>query len=143
MWPQLLSLCFQLSGSKLESTPLDVKQKELEDFYMTDPISRASSTMAKCVQAVVKQKQSKYFEAANAQNVASALVPHSLSHRGRTVCSWVCRFRHRLYNQVRETLFLFDSSHPLDICKPPYSTTSQHLHILILYLLCIENCRQK
>lgn len=50
----------------MDSKPLDVKQKELEDFYMTDPISRASSTMAKCVQAVMKQKQSKYYEAEKA-----------------------------------------------------------------------------
>jgi len=32
--------------------PLSVEQKELEDFYMTDSISRASQTMAKCVSAV-------------------------------------------------------------------------------------------
>lgn len=56
----------KLAGGKVESKPLDVKQKELEDFYMTDPISRASSTMAKCVQAILKQKQSKYYEAAKA-----------------------------------------------------------------------------
>lgn len=56
----------KLAGTKLDNKPLDVKQKELEDFYMTDPISRASSTMAKCVQAVLKQKQSKYYEASNA-----------------------------------------------------------------------------
>jgi len=29
-----------------------VRLNELEDFYMTDTISRASQTMAKCVQAV-------------------------------------------------------------------------------------------
>lgn len=40
--------------------PLDVPLKQLEDFYMTDAISRASPTMAKCVQAVKKQRQSKY-----------------------------------------------------------------------------------
>ncbi|KAJ1522094.1 hypothetical protein ONE63_002405 [Megalurothrips usitatus] len=53
----------QLSKSvktQLASTPLDVKLKELQDFYMTDAISRASPTMAKCVQAVLKQKSSKY-----------------------------------------------------------------------------------
>ncbi|PSN29483.1 NADH-ubiquinone oxidoreductase 75 kDa subunit [Blattella germanica] len=44
----------------LSGNPLDVKQKELEDFFMTDTISRASPTMAKCIQAVMKQKQSKY-----------------------------------------------------------------------------------
>jgi NADH dehydrogenase (ubiquinone) Fe-S protein 1 len=35
-------------------------QKELEDFYMTDSISRASRTMAKCVQAARHQKTTKY-----------------------------------------------------------------------------------
>lgn len=40
--------------------PIDVKIKELKDYYMTDSISRASTTMAKCVQAVMKQKESKY-----------------------------------------------------------------------------------
>lgn len=46
--------------SQLASTPLDVKLKELQDFFMTDAISRASPTMAKCVQAVLKQKSSKF-----------------------------------------------------------------------------------
>jgi NADH dehydrogenase (ubiquinone) Fe-S protein 1 len=45
---------------KLSQSPFDVKQKELEDFFMTDTISRASPTMAKCIQAALKQKQSKY-----------------------------------------------------------------------------------
>ncbi|XP_059472269.1 NADH-ubiquinone oxidoreductase 75 kDa subunit, mitochondrial [Neocloeon triangulifer] len=44
----------------VSSTPLDVRLKKLEDFFMTDSISRASPTMAKCVQAVIKQKESKY-----------------------------------------------------------------------------------
>ncbi|EDQ89187.1 uncharacterized protein MONBRDRAFT_37042 [Monosiga brevicollis MX1] len=35
----------------VSKTPLTVEQKELRDFYMTDPISRASVTMAKCVKA--------------------------------------------------------------------------------------------
>ncbi|KAI5754804.1 hypothetical protein M8J77_011638 [Diaphorina citri] len=51
-------------SSNLSSEPVDVKQKNLEDYYMTDPISRASGTMAKCIQAVHKQKQSKYYEEA-------------------------------------------------------------------------------
>ncbi|XP_050348047.1 NADH-ubiquinone oxidoreductase 75 kDa subunit, mitochondrial [Nymphalis io] len=42
------------------SGKLDVQLKKLEDYFMTDPISRASPTMAKCVQAVLKQKQSPY-----------------------------------------------------------------------------------
>lgn len=40
--------------------PLNVPIKELEDYYMTDTISRASPTMAKCVIAVKKQRESKY-----------------------------------------------------------------------------------
>ncbi|XP_030745348.1 NADH-ubiquinone oxidoreductase 75 kDa subunit, mitochondrial [Sitophilus oryzae] len=46
--------------TQIDNTPFDVKLKELQDYYMTDSISRASPTMAKCVQAVLKQKQSKY-----------------------------------------------------------------------------------
>ncbi|XP_061719332.1 NADH-ubiquinone oxidoreductase 75 kDa subunit, mitochondrial [Cydia pomonella] len=42
------------------SGKLDVQLKSLEDFFMTDAISRASPTMAKCVQAVIKQKSSPY-----------------------------------------------------------------------------------
>lgn len=38
--------------SQLSGQPLEAKQRSLKDFYMTDPISRASLTMAKCVQAV-------------------------------------------------------------------------------------------
>ncbi len=41
---------------------IDVSLKELEDFYMTDSISKASPTMAKCVQAVKQQKQAKYLK---------------------------------------------------------------------------------
>jgi len=36
----------------LSKDPIDVSQKLLTDYYMTDTISRASPTMAKCVQAV-------------------------------------------------------------------------------------------
>lgn len=42
------------------SGKLDVQLKHLEDFFMTDTISRASPTMAKCIQAVIKQKDSPY-----------------------------------------------------------------------------------
>jgi len=41
--------------------PLDVKVKELEDFYMTNSISRASPTMAKCVTAVKAERAKNYF----------------------------------------------------------------------------------
>lgn len=39
----------------LSKNPIDVSQKLLTDYYMTDPISRASPTMAKCIQAVNQQ----------------------------------------------------------------------------------------
>ncbi|XP_047992886.1 NADH-ubiquinone oxidoreductase 75 kDa subunit, mitochondrial [Leguminivora glycinivorella] len=48
------------SLQKPVSGKLDVQLKSLEDFFMTDAISRASPTMAKCVQAVIKQKASPY-----------------------------------------------------------------------------------
>ncbi|CAH1788598.1 unnamed protein product [Owenia fusiformis] len=44
--------------SQLANEPLSPPQQNLSDFYMTDPISRASSTMAKCVQA--SQAESKH-----------------------------------------------------------------------------------
>ncbi|GLV43195.1 NADH dehydrogenase (ubiquinone) 75 kDa subunit [Carabus blaptoides fortunei] len=48
-------------GVKLNSSSaFNLKQMNLEDFFMTDAISRASPTMAKCVAAVKKQRQSKY-----------------------------------------------------------------------------------
>ncbi|KAL3320649.1 NADH dehydrogenase Fe-S protein subunit 1 ndufs1 [Cichlidogyrus casuarinus] len=42
-----------LNSNKLDaSAPLTVKMSQLEDYYMTDSISRASKTMAQCVRAV-------------------------------------------------------------------------------------------
>lgn len=43
-------------------SPIDVKIKELEDFYMTNSISRASPTMAKCVTAVKAERAKNYFQ---------------------------------------------------------------------------------
>ncbi|KAJ8984325.1 hypothetical protein NQ317_012544 [Molorchus minor] len=57
---QAEQLAQSIQGNIDNCTPLDVKIKVLEDYFMTDAISRASPTMAKCVQAVLKQKQSKY-----------------------------------------------------------------------------------
>ncbi|XP_076627476.1 NADH dehydrogenase (ubiquinone) 75 kDa subunit [Colletes latitarsis] len=54
---QALQLSKESNGS-LSSSPLEVKQKTLDEFFMTDAISRASSTMAKCVQAVIRQRES-------------------------------------------------------------------------------------
>lgn len=48
------------SLQKPVSGKLDVQMKKLEDYFMTDTISRASPTMAKCVQAAIKQKDSPY-----------------------------------------------------------------------------------
>lgn len=58
----ILFLPLQDLSSQATSSPLNVKQIALEDFYMTDTISRSSPTMAKCIQAVRKQKESKYYE---------------------------------------------------------------------------------
>jgi len=44
----------------LSKDPIDVTQKILTDFYMTDAITRASPTMAKCVQAVKAHLESVY-----------------------------------------------------------------------------------
>lgn len=38
-----------------DGSKVDVSQKKLEDFFMTDPITWASPTMAKCVTAAKKQ----------------------------------------------------------------------------------------
>ncbi len=42
----------QSSQASLKPTPLSVNQERLDQFYMTDSISRSSLTMAKCVSAV-------------------------------------------------------------------------------------------
>ncbi|KAM3854453.1 NADH-ubiquinone oxidoreductase 75 kDa subunit, mitochondrial isoform 3-T4 [Vipera latastei] len=44
----------KLLNQKLLSDPLVPPQLTVKDFYMTDPISRASQTMAKCVKAVTQ-----------------------------------------------------------------------------------------
>lgn len=47
----------QLAPAKVvDNTKVDVKQKVLKDYFMTDAISRASPTMAKCISAVNKQQ---------------------------------------------------------------------------------------
>ncbi|GAB0093482.1 NADH-ubiquinone oxidoreductase 75 kDa subunit, mitochondrial [Sergentomyia squamirostris] len=38
--------------------PIEIAQKSLQDYFMTDPISRASPTMAKCIAAVKKVSSS-------------------------------------------------------------------------------------
>lgn len=47
----------QLATQQLLAEPLVAPQLSIKDFYMTDPISRASQTMAKCVKAVTEGAQ--------------------------------------------------------------------------------------
>ena len=47
----------------LAKDPIDVSRKLLMDYYMTDPISEASPTMAMCVQAI-KQSYAVGYEKA-------------------------------------------------------------------------------
>ncbi|XP_075685959.1 NADH-ubiquinone oxidoreductase 75 kDa subunit, mitochondrial [Rhinoderma darwinii] len=47
----------QLANHPLLSEPLVAPQLSIKDFYMTDPITRASQTMAKCVKAVTEGAQ--------------------------------------------------------------------------------------
>ncbi|KAK9506229.1 hypothetical protein O3M35_008203 [Rhynocoris fuscipes] len=53
-------------NEQLSEEPINFKYHYLEEYFMTDPISRASETMAKCIQAVKKQKESKYYEESSA-----------------------------------------------------------------------------
>ena len=53
--------CVQsVTGQSKSTSPVAPGLLRLEDFYMTNTISRASPTMAKCIQAVSKQRESKY-----------------------------------------------------------------------------------
>ncbi|XP_055389639.1 NADH-ubiquinone oxidoreductase 75 kDa subunit, mitochondrial [Condylostylus longicornis] len=53
------------SGSgRIESPKIGVKQTELTEYFMTDSISRASPTMAKCITAIKKEQQKKAAAAA-------------------------------------------------------------------------------
>ncbi|XP_013407093.1 NADH-ubiquinone oxidoreductase 75 kDa subunit, mitochondrial [Lingula anatina] len=56
---QALQLTQSIKGSEAGSI-IDVPQKALKDFFMTDSISRASRTMAKCVKAATDDESSKY-----------------------------------------------------------------------------------
>lgn len=47
----------KLANQQLLSDPLIPPQTSIKDFYMTDPITRASQTMAKCVKAVTEGAQ--------------------------------------------------------------------------------------
>ncbi|XP_064100257.1 NADH-ubiquinone oxidoreductase 75 kDa subunit, mitochondrial-like [Macrobrachium nipponense] len=52
----------KLVQGSVDAAPVDVPQKNLEDFYMTDPITRASATMAKCIVAVKKEAANKFHD---------------------------------------------------------------------------------
>ncbi|XP_075036301.1 NADH-ubiquinone oxidoreductase 75 kDa subunit, mitochondrial [Mixophyes fleayi] len=47
----------KLANQQLLTDPLIAPQMTIKDFYMTDPITRASQTMAKCVKAVTEGAQ--------------------------------------------------------------------------------------
>ncbi|KAM4626456.1 NADH-ubiquinone oxidoreductase 75 kDa subunit, mitochondrial [Discoglossus pictus] len=47
----------KLMNQQMQADPLVAPQLTIKDFYMTDPISRASQTMAKCVKAVTEGAQ--------------------------------------------------------------------------------------
>ncbi|XP_037934518.1 NADH-ubiquinone oxidoreductase 75 kDa subunit, mitochondrial-like [Teleopsis dalmanni] len=50
-------LAEQVATSKsIDNTKIDVKLKELRDYFMTDAVSRASPTMAKCISACNKEQ---------------------------------------------------------------------------------------
>ncbi|KAJ6638427.1 NADH-ubiquinone oxidoreductase 75 kDa subunit, mitochondrial [Pseudolycoriella hygida] len=48
------------ASGHIQSSKIDIKQKHLIDYFMTDPISRSSPTMAKCIAAVKKQEANPY-----------------------------------------------------------------------------------
>ncbi|XP_003743952.1 NADH-ubiquinone oxidoreductase 75 kDa subunit, mitochondrial [Galendromus occidentalis] len=50
----------KLASALRSDEKLDTKLKGLEDFFMTDSISRASATMAKCVQAAMNEKKNRH-----------------------------------------------------------------------------------
>jgi len=50
----------QLVKQQLSNEPLQTPQTSLKDFYMTNNITRASPTMAKCVQAAKESESAKY-----------------------------------------------------------------------------------
>jgi len=50
----------QLAKGQLSTEPLKTPQTTLKDFFMTDNITRASQTMAKCAQAAKESEAAKY-----------------------------------------------------------------------------------
>jgi hypothetical protein len=72
-------LYLQLAKTSLESSPLKVNQLLLKDFYMTDSITRASQTMAKCVQAATEAETGKYWTFLKSERSLQSKI---------TVCHW-------------------------------------------------------
>jgi len=56
------------SSAKLSAEPLRADQVELSEFYMTNSIARASSTMAKCVKSFEHNKNKAAKQSAAAAN---------------------------------------------------------------------------
>ena len=52
----------QTVNSKLSNEPLKAFQRELDDFYMTNSISRSSRIMAQCVKSFEKNFKNKQNE---------------------------------------------------------------------------------
>lgn len=52
----------QLVKGRQEAAAIDVPQKQLEDFYMTNSVSRASPTMARCIAAVKKEASNRHLD---------------------------------------------------------------------------------
>jgi len=51
-----------LATGSIDSAPVTVPQLKLEDYYMTNSVSRASPTMAKCIAAVKKEASNTYHD---------------------------------------------------------------------------------
>ncbi|KAJ3510326.1 hypothetical protein NLJ89_g4741 [Agrocybe chaxingu] len=65
----LKTLATQTAGAKATNTPL---RKPIENFYQTDPISRASVTMAQCTRAFVKGENYGFSEIGKESQAAFA-----------------------------------------------------------------------
>ena len=52
----------KLATGKVDPAPVNVSMEKLADYYMTNSISRASPTMAKCISAVKKEESNKYIK---------------------------------------------------------------------------------
>ena len=62
------------AGAVDGSAELSPRIQVLEDFYMTDAVSRASPTMAKCVAAVRKERTNKYHASSHWELAQSNII---------------------------------------------------------------------